>query len=518
MIKTLLLLLITSTLSYSQTPNIIWSKYFGGYEGEAKSIQKTTDGGYIVAGIAASAHAEAVDYHGSYDGFVVKLNSSFQMEWSKCYGSTDYESISQIKQTSDGGYIFVGNAGVNYPTAPVGTTQFDYWIVKIDSLGNLVWEKKYGGSNEDGAKGVDEIINNQYIVSGYSRSTDGNVGASFGYSDYWVLKLDSNGTIVLNKKYGGPEADIGYPCVTNPDGSYVVAGETFSETGQVSCRNPALVCESDFWVVKANNLGVITWAKCFGSAVPGTNYFNTPYKMIKTSDNGYAVVGSGFDGWVTNTFGLTDFWIRKIDADGVLQWKKFYGGTGHDKAYSVKQTMDGGYILVGSTYSNDGQVTVNLGQYSDENAWIIKINSLGDLEWQKTAGSSNFGYDYFSDVIEIGNNDYVAVGYAGNPNDDCIDSNDRGFWITKISTNNLSNNSFSLSDFELYPNPTDNLLKFKTKEPINKITIYDISGRKVFELNADNITQVDIAALSKGIYTLTVSNESHSTSRKIVKN
>jgi hypothetical protein len=360
-IKTLIILIATSTQLYSQVPTVIWSKYFGGFRGEAKSIQKTSDGGYIVAGYAENTPPETGNFHGSNDGFVVKLNSSFDLEWANCYGSSQYEQIKEIKQTSDGGYIFVGHAEVYYPSTPVGVSGTDYWIVKINSLGTVLWEKKYGGSNEDCAFSIEESINNEYIVNGYSRSIDGNVASNFGYSDYWVIKLDNNGNIILNKKYGGPDNDYGYACVTNSDGSYVIAGESFSETGQVTCRNPALVCESDFWVVKSNNSGNIIWAKCFGSTISGTNYFNTPYKMIKTSDNGYLIVGSGYDSSSNNTFGLSDFWVKKIDAYGNLQWKQFYGGTGHDIAYSVKQTIDGGYILAGSTYSVDGQVTVNLG-------------------------------------------------------------------------------------------------------------------------------------------------------------
>ncbi len=505
-IKTLLLLLITSTLSYSQTPNMVWSKYFGGNRGDAKSIQKTSDGGYIIAGFAENAPPEASNYHGSHDGFVVKLNSSFGLEWANCYGTTAYEQIKDIKQTSDGGYIFVGSASVS-------GNSVDYWIVKINNLGNLVWEKKYGGTLEDRAFSISEAINGEYVVNGFSRSVDGNVGSGFGGADYWTIKLDNSGNIIVNKKYGGPDNDFGYATVTNSDGTYVVAGESFSQTGQITCRSSTLSCDSAFWIVKSNSLGNIVWSKCFGATVANLpNSFSTPTKMIKTSDNGYIVVGSGY-----TTYGKTEMWAMKLDSNGNLQWRKAYGGTDFDKANSIKQTLDGGYILAGSSYSTDTQVTVNLGSSNSyENAWAVKINSAGTLEWQKTAGSTS--WDYFNDVIQINNTDYVFVGYAARNDYDCINSANRGFWMTKISTNALSTDSFSFSDFEIYPNPTNSLLNFKAIESIKEINIYEISGRKIFELKAENINQVDISSLSNGIYTVKVSNENHSTSRKIIKN
>lgn len=515
--KIVLLLIISYNFSYSQVPNIVWSKYFGGSRGEAKSIQKTSDGGYIIAGIAENPNEETVDYHGNNDGFVVKLNASFETEWSKCYGTELYEQIKQIKQTNDGGYVFVGRATVNYPNQSIGATRTDYWIVRIDSLGNIIWEKKYGGSAEECAFSVDETVTGEFIINGYSRSADGNVGINLGFSDYWMLKLDSTGNIILNKKYGGPENDFGYASVVNADGSYVLAGETFSETGQVSCRNPALICESDFWIVKSNTLGNITWARCFGSMYTGTNYFNTPYNMIKTLDNGYIVVGSGYDSSIENTFGRKDFWVRKIDANGNLQWKKFYGGSEDDQAYSVKQTADGGYVIVGGSYSADDQVTVNLGQYSYENGWIIKISSTGNLIWQKSAGSSGFGWDYFNDVIEVGNNEYIVVGKADKSNDDCVQSNGRGFWVTKISTNNLNNDSFSSIVFKMYPNPTEEVLRFEASESIKNVSIHDTSGRIVFEQKSDDIKSINISSLSNGIYTINVATDDNVVSRKVIK-
>jgi hypothetical protein len=516
--KLSLALLLTSLLSYSQTPTIAFSKFFGGNYGQAKSIQKTTDGGYIVAGYAENAPPEVTNYFGGWDGFVVKINAAFELEWAKCYGTANGgETISQIKQTSDGGFIFVGNAYVHYANSTVGTTEYDYWIVKTDATGTVQWEKKYGGSKEDRACSVEETSTGEFVVDGWSGSTDGTNSTNYGWVDYWLLKLNATGDILLNKKYGGSDDDTGYGAVVNSDGSIVMVGESYSENNQVTCTNP-IICESSFWVVKTNALGNIAWSKCVGSHYSGANYANRAQNIIKSSDGGYVVVGSGWDGSIENTYGASDFWAVKYDTNGNQLWRGHYGGSGQDEAYSIRQTSDGGYVIVGSTYSEDGLVTVNLGTYSYENGWMIKINAAGELEWQKSAGSSSFGFDLFNDVVQSSPTEYVVVGKAGNSNDDCAGSNGRGFWITKVNYDALSTSNQSLVDFDMYPNPTNAIVSFKAKESITKISITDSSGRIVLERTASEINQVDVSSLSAGAYTLTASNAKHSITKKLIKN
>jgi hypothetical protein len=515
----ILSLILFSTL-HSQTPNVIWSKYFGGTLGnatEATSIQKTTDGGYIVAGRISGTHPEAANYHddgnSNYypDGFVVKLDSNFVLQWSNCYGTIYNESIRQIKPTSDGGYIFVGEAFV----ASQGN---NFWIVKINATGNVLWEKKYGGTGTDNAENVVEKIGGGYLVSGTSTSSNGNVTSNFGYTDYWVINIDSNGNLVSNANFGGTSNDDCHGLVANPDGTYVVAGEAASYTGQVTCRTPAF-CESSYWIAKIGNTDNILWTQCVGPLSSGSNLFCTPYDMIKTSDNGYILVGRGNDNTNGNTYGASDVWVVKLDSNGYVVWRENYGGSDNEYGYAIKETTDGGYIIVGDSYSSDGNVTVTLTGYSQDNGWIFKINSTGVLQWQKTVGSSNFGNDYFNDVIQIGPNEYVAAGKAGLSNGDCIDSNGRRFWITKIATTALgiATSTSSRFDIEVYPNPTNNIVNYKTNEVVKTVSINDISGRKVLEVSSDNITKTDISTLAKGVYVVTISNGYFSTTKKIIK-
>lgn len=518
--KSFFLILTIINVSYCQIPSVEWSKYYGGNYGEAKSIQKTLDGGYIIAGNAENSPPEVSNYHGGFDGFIVKLNSNFIVEWSNCYGTASYEQINQIKQTTDGGFIFVGRARVEYPNQTNLDLPIDFWIVKINNLGVITWEKKYGGSREDSAIEVNEAPNNEYIISGSSRSVDGDVGAAlwpsnYSAADFWVLKLNSLGEIVLSKRYGGNDNDFGFGSVVNTDGSFLIAGQSFSKTGQVTCRSSVNVCAADFWIAKSSNLGTLSWSKCFTSlGSPSNAFINKAKSIIKTSDGGYAIIGSGYDTFTSNTFGGSDIWLIKIDNLGNVQWRQNYGGSLDEESYSIKETLNGGYIIAGTSFSNDNQVIANQ-SLNFNNGWVIKTNSVGDLLWQKVIGSTSL--DYLNDVIQINGNEYLVCGKTQGNDFDAVNSNNRGFWISKITTNVLQNDNFSLSNLEIYPNPTNDILNFKSSNIFKKVIIFDSLGRVVYELNASNLTECNISELKKGIYTLKISSDKNAIIKKIIK-
>ncbi len=527
--KKIVAFILLSSFAFSQTPHIDWIKYFGGtnpnnvipgYLGsyDAQSIQKTSDGGYVIAGVTSVASAESVDYHGSLDGFVVKLNSNYETEWSRCYGTAGTEKIWEIKQTLDGGYVFTGT---QYSAATHG----DYWIGRLSSTGDLLWQKTYGGSLDDVAESIEVLNTGEFLVAGTTSSSDNYIAATFpfnnhGNSDYWVIKLDSNGNFIFGRPLGGASVDICHTMVSNPDGSYVVAGETTSHDGQVNCPNLYSPCESSIWIAKVANNNFIynTWASCFSPIMPSANFYNIPYRIIKTNDAGYLIVGQRQDHFDSHIG--ADFWAIKIDSDGNEMWQNCYGGTKDDVASSVRQTSDGGYIIVGYTYSSNDQVIIN---YSTNNlmpnAWMIKINANGALQWQKSvSGRYN---NFFYDVVEANPNEYIAVGtgpWMGNEGD-YTECNGRQFMAVKISTTALNVNENDLSDFslELFPNPTSSLIHYKTNAIIKSVSYTDISGRCVLESHSDTITETDISSLSSGIYLVKISNGVTSTSRKIIK-
>jgi uncharacterized delta-60 repeat protein len=316
----------------------IWEKSYGSSHGDsARSIQETSDGGYIVTGSTGS------HFTGEANVLILKLDSNGNVTWEKAYSIKENDSAYSIQETSDGGYIVAGNT---YSVVR-SDDDSDMWILKLDSNGNVTWEKTYGGRESDGATSIQETSDGGYIVAGSTRS----FGA--GNNDIWVLKLDGNGNIFWQKTYGGTHSDVADSIQEASDGGYIVAGSTYSFS--------AGFLDSDVWVLKLNGTGNVIWQKTYSGS--GSD---SATSIQKTSDGSYIVTGG------THPFGVdtSDAWVLKLDGNGNISWQKTYGGSKRDNARSILETSDGGYIVAGGTES------FGAGDYA---FLVLKIDSNGEI-------------------------------------------------------------------------------------------------------------------------------------------
>jgi len=268
-------------------------------------------------------------------------------EWNKTYGGTGNDYAWSMVQTSDGGYAIAGY------TRSYGAGLKDFWLVKTDSSGNNQWSRTYGGTNDDEARSVVQTSDGGYAMAG--------ITTSYGWYDFWLVKTNSLGNMTWSRTYGGADTDDARSVVQTSDGGYAMAGITTSYGAGWY----------DFWLVKTNSLGNMTWSRTYG----GIGNDNA-WSMVQTSDGGYAIAG------LTTSYGVGgyDFWLVKTDSSGNEQWNRTYGGTNDDVAYSVVQTSDGGYALGGYTRSYGA---------GPQDMWLVKTDSLGDAEWNKTYGGAN---------------------------------------------------------------------------------------------------------------------------------
>lgn len=359
-------------------PLATFAKYYGGEGGEYFSkIRPTSDGGFIAVGVTNSFGAGPL---GVEDAWVVKLDSSGYVEWEKTFGGYWYpERAYDIEQSSDGGYIMV--AGTSSFTS---NHSYGLWILKLNSYGDIEWQKIYGGNIDDnwGEWGkefsIQEIPGNGYIVAGH---TYNNTPQDYR-QDVWILKLDLSGNIQWQKTYGGLHDDYANAIQQTADGGYIVAGVTKSFTAD---NNP------DMWVLKLDSYGNIQWQKRYGSTD-----WDFAYGIEQSLDGGYIIVGT--------TWSTTSAWVIKLDASGDIEWQKtygrydskYYGSYGH----SIKQTSDGGYILTGVLSS----------RISGDDIWIVKIDSSGEVIWQKTYRGN--GIDVAYSIEEISDGGFVISGYT----------------------------------------------------------------------------------------------------------
>lgn len=243
------------------TGSIQWQKALGGSNiDQATSIRITRDGGYVVAGRTGSGDGNVMGFHGGMDFWIVKLDTLGTVQWQSTLGGGDEDDANSIIQTSDGGYIV---AGGSYSANGDVTNNYgagDVWIVKLDTVGAIQWQKNYGGSGDEQANSIAATADSGYIIVGYTSSNDVDVSGNHGDSDYWLLRIDSVGAIMWQQTLGGPAGEYAYSVAPDPHGGYVMAGVTFSYGGQVT----GLHGGSDCWIVKLNDTGTIEWQKALG--------------------------------------------------------------------------------------------------------------------------------------------------------------------------------------------------------------------------------------------------------------
>ncbi|MBP6825726.1 MAG: T9SS type A sorting domain-containing protein [Saprospiraceae bacterium] len=241
--------------------NLQWEHNFGGSDNErAEDVRQTPDGGYIVAGYSRSADGDAGGNKGAWDCWVLKLDAAGNLQWEQNYGGSGTDAAYAVQLTADGGYIVAGNT--QSIDGDVGGTNggVDYWVLKLDASGNIQWEQNYGGSAQDAAYSIELTSDGGYVVAGASQSVNGDVGGNLGAQDYWIIRLNASGDLLWERNYGGSNADLANEIQRTSDGGYVVAGNSFSSDGDVAGNNGI----DDCWIVKLDDSGNLQWGKVYG--------------------------------------------------------------------------------------------------------------------------------------------------------------------------------------------------------------------------------------------------------------
>lgn len=318
-----------------------------------------------------------------------RIDLSPEIESIVTLGGIKNESAKSVIKTQDGGYAIVGyTQSMDGDVEGKSNESFDYWFLKFNASKELEWQKTYGGSADDRANSVIQTNDGGYAVVGKSKSGDGDVLENAGYDDFWITKLDINGSVSWVQSFGYSGSDVPYSIIQTNDQGYLLSGvlDVSASNGQgdrltnIQGRHAG----GDYWIIKLSSSGVKEWSNYYG----GT-FTDTAYSAIQTNDNGYIIVGSSdsTDVDISNNKGNYDFWIIKISELGTLIWEKSFGGDQVDEARSISQMADGNYLVIGDTRSSNIDVSQNNGA---ADVWIIKISPEGSLIWEKTLGGSSF--------------------------------------------------------------------------------------------------------------------------------
>lgn len=353
-------------VKFTTSGAVEWKRCLGGTGEEyIGAIQQTTDGGYILTASTSSNVGDFSGNHGESDLWVVKLDATGQTTWQHVYGGSGVESARTIEQAADGGYYLAGSSASNDGDASGSHGSLDFWVLRLDSMGEIQWQHMLGGSGYDSLGGMRTTADGGCIVIGsVGDVADGDITEGFGGNDIWVAKLDPFGELEWQRSYGGSNLDFGRDIALNSNGGYILAGATASMDHDVSVNHGSF----DFWVVHINSTGEIEWEKTFGGSGD-----DEAVAICNTPDAGFALVGytGSLDGQVSGYHGgFHDAWGIKVNSIGDLIWEKSFGGSDVDHLLDVRPTSDGGFAMVGFSNSSDGDLTTNHGE---SDLWFVKL-------------------------------------------------------------------------------------------------------------------------------------------------
>ncbi len=427
------------------------------------------------------------------------------------------------------------------------TNNFDAWLVKMKADGQIQWQKCMGGTDWDYAEKTIQTQEGGYIMVGTTRSYDGDLFTIKNHagSDAWVVKLKPNGESQWAKAYGTDNFDIARSIQPTADGGYLVAGTS----------------QSSYWLFKIDSVGSLLWEKHFGGS--GDEQLGD---MQLTNDNGCIMTGSSWSGDIPGHHGIADFadyWVVKVDSLGLLQWHKSLGGSFLEQSNCIIQTQDGGYLVSGFSYSNNGDVSGHHGSIgSSQDPWIVKLDSTGKISWQKSLGGTlsdnvwHLSSTIDGDVILAGNavsNDgtlpgsnqgngdawllkmgldgttkwqqllgsskfdqaravtqtmdggFLFCGYAGAADGDVTHAahsiNEEDIWVVKLGHSTFVTEQPD-NTLSLYPNPaSENIhLTMLEDDPFVSVFITDLLGKQTLRFRTDRLEDLNVSSLPAGTY------------------
>ena len=353
-----------------QASSTVWSKTYGGPHIDWGScVVETSDGGFAVAGVTNALDEENSAF------WLIKTDAYGNMEWNQTYEVTNERTfVYSLIVTSDGGYLLAGSGML---LVSGGT------LVKTDALGNFEWSKTY----DKICHAVVETSDGGYMLAGSTKprepSTSG-IAIDSGddeANDFWLAKTDTTGTVQWSKTYGGPEEDVAYELIKTSDGGYALAGYTGGYQNE------------DVWLVKTDEFGNVEWDKTYETTRSNLPFVIPPFALVETPDGGYTLTVPLGD------IHEVDLGLIKTDANGNKEWNQTIGGPDRDWATAMLVTSDGGYIIAGNTESSGA------GEFD---FWLVRTDASGNLVWKQTYGGP--GYDFVYSMVQTTDGEYAVVG------------------------------------------------------------------------------------------------------------
>lgn len=515
-----ILFAICFRLLYSQNFVEIRQKVYGSNNFESPSFfGKTNDGGYIMCSNseANTGNDKLCSAFGSYDIWVLKLDSNLNMQWNMCYGGNKSDGSRNIIETSTGFLIFAsslsgisGNKTVTTPGAETWNTHI--WIIETNKFGVITSQKAIAGSQYASIFDVVEY-NGGYLICGSTKGAAGNDQSedSKGGNDYWILYLDQNLNKIWDKVLGGSSDDSGYLIKIYNDDIYVAGVSASDISGN---KSEAKYADDDFWILKLNSSGNVIWDKTIG-APSSSGVFSNTLRTLFVNSSGIFVGGSSDKpiGGTKNSakIGLMDCWITKISHDGQIILDKTIGGNKDEYLSDFVSFNDNFSYLSATTFSSQSGDVIQ-SNFGGMDVWVSLVdNDLNVAYSILYGGTSN---DVSNGLLNDNKNLLIAAssssGVSGNKT---VPKKGQGdIWLIELEPQFLSNEILSVEQHEvLYPNPSSGLVNLSNHLKYDKYDVINMVGKVVQSGFASN--QILLEKLADGIYFIRMVNESKQVER-----
>jgi hypothetical protein len=502
-------ILISSLCIQAQEFNIEFQHCYGGSNWDGPKTVLPNDSGFYLFGNTSSNDGDVFSHYGKTDFWFLRADSNGNIVWEITYGGSGEDYPSNMLPTPDGGFMMFGETYSN--DGDVGcnhSNNGDWWLVKTDSLGNILWSRCYGGTHKETASQMIYANDGGYVLTGKTGSVDGDISHNNGQYDVWVVKVDWEGEMVWERTFGGSRSDWANGIGLTSDGGYVVGAGTGSSNGDVNCSDSLPSEWSSAWVIKLNTEGQIEWQKCYGGTAS-----DVVVDIMQTSEGGYIFLGqiSSNDGDIDCFHGTPgesstqDMWVVKLDETGEIEWNRCLGGSNFDVPRFIRPMDDGGYLIGGNTTSRDGDVNCNQSLPGTHTVILYKLTAQGEIEWRKCLGSQ-VDNSLFS--IHIYTDYHFLLGATTRTNGidvDCDLKGETDIWIVEIQDTTVGMKEIHQGKLMIFPNPaaTEAWLQLPANNPLAdmQIELYSPTGRLLYKAQpVSNFHKIETAQLPVGLY------------------
>ena len=516
-------LLLISQTSFAQYMEPKWELCLGGSEWEVTGGVVGMDSTYWVVVHTNSDDGDIPDNHGGYDLWLIHIDNTGSLLDHRTLGGSKGEGGGTDIVKSDDSFFYICTDAQS-SDGDVGNNPWGggYWIIKMDNTGEIIWENVYGGSGVENIQNICATNDGGIVAVGISTSDDGDISNHIGGWDIWMVKIDRDGNLEWDKSLGGLGNEYNSSIIQTSDNGYLMAGVNNGQGG----GNYDTVCNyhgeegvgggwHDYWVVKMDSIGNIEWQECYG----GT-YHDTPSDIVETH-NGYIIVGTtlsndgdvyGFNGVPGNQEYGADIWVIKIDKQGNLIWQNSLGGLHWESSKNIFTTSDGGFMIVGRTASDDGDVEgyhgIDTGIYDD--IWFAKLDSLGNLTWQYCYGGGGKDALYRS-AWQKSDWNYVICLETETDEWQCASQIYPDLRIVELSDTivGITEIKRQAPGIKVFPNPASNKTTFENRlsntNSIINVKLYNTNGVLVdkWQMTGNNY-EYNCSQLKPGVYIYSV--------------